>query len=170
MKNQIYNCSCLQGLQRPRKRDFEKCMGRVRKTPLSRVSVKTLNNQIKVTPGITNMNIHLTCELRYNSSLFAYGQTGSGKSWSVFGYGINKGICAQVSVGKYMIIILKCELNLSNDAMANIHSSSNESQASCRCLRSSCSKRSRQKRLRGASSLRSSSACWRSTTRLVYNV
>ena len=30
--------------------------------------------------------------LRYNSSLFAYGQTGSGKSWSVFGYGINKGI------------------------------------------------------------------------------
>jgi len=28
----------------------------------------------------------------YNSSLFAYGQTGSGKSWSVFGYGINKGI------------------------------------------------------------------------------
>ena len=27
----------------------------------------------------------------YNTSLFAYGQTGSGKSWSVFGYGINKG-------------------------------------------------------------------------------
>ena len=56
LKNQIYNCSCLQGVQRPRKRDFEKCMGRVRKTPLSRVSVKTLNNQIKVTAGITNMN------------------------------------------------------------------------------------------------------------------
>ena len=50
LKNQIYNCSCLQGVQRPRKRDFEKCMGRVRKTPLSRVSVKTLNYQIKVTP------------------------------------------------------------------------------------------------------------------------
>lgn len=33
----------------------------------------------------------------YNSTLFAYGQTGSGKSWSVVGYGINK--------GKYMAII-----------------------------------------------------------------
>ena len=28
----------------------------------------------------------------YNSTLFAYGQTGSGKSWSVIGYGANKGI------------------------------------------------------------------------------
>ncbi|CAD5119498.1 DgyrCDS8102 [Dimorphilus gyrociliatus] len=28
----------------------------------------------------------------YNSTLFAYGQTGSGKSWSVVGYGENKGI------------------------------------------------------------------------------
>ncbi|XP_045105160.1 kinesin-like protein KIF28P [Portunus trituberculatus] len=28
----------------------------------------------------------------YNSTLFAYGQTGSGKSWSVIGYGSNKGI------------------------------------------------------------------------------
>lgn len=28
----------------------------------------------------------------YNTSLFAYGQTGSGKSWSVVGYGTNKGI------------------------------------------------------------------------------
>lgn len=28
----------------------------------------------------------------FNSSLFAYGQTGSGKSWSVIGYGANKGI------------------------------------------------------------------------------
>jgi len=28
----------------------------------------------------------------FNSSLFAYGQTGSGKSYSVFGYGVNKGI------------------------------------------------------------------------------
>lgn len=28
----------------------------------------------------------------YNASLFAYGQTGSGKSWSVIGYGANKGI------------------------------------------------------------------------------
>lgn len=27
----------------------------------------------------------------YNTSLFAYGQTGSGKSWSVVGYGANKG-------------------------------------------------------------------------------
>ena len=28
----------------------------------------------------------------YNATLFAYGQTGSGKSWSVIGYGANKGI------------------------------------------------------------------------------
>ncbi|XP_060555492.1 kinesin-like protein KIF28P [Ruditapes philippinarum] len=28
----------------------------------------------------------------YNSTLFAYGQTGSGKSWSMVGYGVNKGI------------------------------------------------------------------------------
>ena len=28
----------------------------------------------------------------YNASLFAYGQTGSGKSYSVVGYGANKGI------------------------------------------------------------------------------
>ncbi|KXJ25651.1 Kinesin-like protein KIF1A [Exaiptasia diaphana] len=28
----------------------------------------------------------------YNSTLFAYGQTGSGKSWSIVGYGANKGI------------------------------------------------------------------------------
>lgn len=27
----------------------------------------------------------------YNSTLFAYGQTGSGKSWSMVGYGVNKG-------------------------------------------------------------------------------
>ena len=27
----------------------------------------------------------------YNSTLFAYGQTGSGKSWSIVGYGVNKG-------------------------------------------------------------------------------
>ncbi|XP_074652315.1 kinesin-like protein KIF28 isoform X3 [Tubulanus polymorphus] len=31
----------------------------------------------------------------YNSTLFAYGQTGSGKSWSVVGYGSNKGIVPQ---------------------------------------------------------------------------
>ncbi|KAI8767400.1 kinesin protein KIF28P [Biomphalaria glabrata] len=28
----------------------------------------------------------------FNSTLFAYGQTGSGKSWSIVGYGINKGV------------------------------------------------------------------------------
>nr|VZI47556.1 unnamed protein product [Spirometra erinaceieuropaei] len=36
----------------------------------------------------------------YNCSLFAYGQTGSGKSYSVVGYGVNRGIipiaCAQL--------------------------------------------------------------------------
>lgn len=31
----------------------------------------------------------------FNSTLFAYGQTGSGKSWSVVGYGVNKGIVPQ---------------------------------------------------------------------------
>lgn len=28
----------------------------------------------------------------YNTSLFAYGQTGAGKSYSMVGYGMNKGI------------------------------------------------------------------------------
>lgn len=28
----------------------------------------------------------------FNTSLFAYGQTGSGKSWSIVGYGANKGM------------------------------------------------------------------------------
>jgi hypothetical protein len=28
----------------------------------------------------------------YNSCLFAYGQTGAGKSYSMVGYGLNKGI------------------------------------------------------------------------------
>ena len=39
----------------------------------------------------------------YNSTLFAYGQTGSGKSWSVVGYGPNKGIvprfCGEMFAG-----------------------------------------------------------------------
>jgi hypothetical protein len=32
----------------------------------------------------------------FNASLFAYGQTGSGKSYSVVGYGANKGIVPMV--------------------------------------------------------------------------
>ena len=32
----------------------------------------------------------------YNSTLFAYGQTGSGKSYSIFGYGNNKGILPMI--------------------------------------------------------------------------
>jgi hypothetical protein len=32
------------------------------------------------------------CVAGYNCSLFAYGQTGSGKSYSVMGYGKNRGI------------------------------------------------------------------------------
>lgn len=36
----------------------------------------------------------------YNSTLFAYGQTGSGKSWSIVGYGVNKGMysCGLISL------------------------------------------------------------------------
>jgi len=40
----------------------------------------------------------------YNSTLFAYGQTGSGKSYSVVGYGENKGIvpiiCEEIFKGE----------------------------------------------------------------------
>ena len=32
-----------------------------------------------------------------NSTLFAYGQTGAGKSYSIFGYGENKGIIPNVA-------------------------------------------------------------------------
>lgn len=39
----------------------------------------------------------------FNTSLFAYGQTGSGKSWSIVGYGANKGIvpifCEEIFMG-----------------------------------------------------------------------
>ena len=34
----------------------------------------------------------------FNCSLFAYGQTGSGKSWSIIGYGANKGVSVFLSV------------------------------------------------------------------------
>jgi hypothetical protein len=34
----------------------------------------------------------------YNASLFAYGQTGSGKSYSVVGYGANKGISKSLNI------------------------------------------------------------------------
>jgi len=34
----------------------------------------------------------------YNASLFAYGQTGSGKSYSVVGYGANKGILISLNI------------------------------------------------------------------------
>ena len=33
-----------------------------------------------------------------NSTLFAYGQTGAGKSYSIFGYGENKGIIPNASI------------------------------------------------------------------------
>ena len=42
----------------------------------------------------------------FNSTLFAYGQTGSGKSWSVVGYGVNKGM---------LIICIKCDINWFDD-------------------------------------------------------
>lgn len=42
----------------------------------------------------------------YNCCLFAYGQTGSGKSYSIFGYGKNKGIvplvCEELMEGEHM--------------------------------------------------------------------
>jgi len=43
----------------------------------------------------------------YNCCLFAYGQTGSGKSYSIFGYGPNKGIvpiiCNEMFNGKHLV-------------------------------------------------------------------
>ena len=36
----------------------------------------------------------------YNTTLFAYGQTGSGKSWSIVGYGVNKGECSREYLNK----------------------------------------------------------------------
>lgn len=38
----------------------------------------------------------------YNTSIFAYGQTGSGKSWSIIGYGANRGM----RINSYIQIIL----------------------------------------------------------------
>ena len=42
----------------------------------------------------------------YNASLFAYGQTGSGKSYSVVGYGANKGY--------YQSLYIKFKTNYQN--------------------------------------------------------
>jgi len=39
-----------------------------------------------------------------NCTLFAYGQTGSGKSYSIFGYGANKGIVPMAGVQLYKLI------------------------------------------------------------------
>lgn len=43
----------------------------------------------------------------YNCCLFAYGQTGSGKSYSIFGYGANRGIvpiiCEELLSGKHLV-------------------------------------------------------------------
>lgn len=41
----------------------------------------------------------------YNSTLFAYGQTGSGKSWSIVGYGVNKGNSIKLA-RKHAIFVL----------------------------------------------------------------
>lgn len=41
----------------------------------------------------------------YNTSLFAYGQTGSGKSWSIVGYGPNKGQYKDHKSAKYNCVI-----------------------------------------------------------------
>lgn len=51
----------------------------------------------------------------FNCSLFAYGQTGSGKSYSMVGYGANKGIVPvtcetlfqRIESNKYVILLLK---------------------------------------------------------------
>ncbi|KAK2174589.1 hypothetical protein NP493_790g01014 [Ridgeia piscesae] len=43
----------------------------------------------------------------YNTSLFAYGQTGSGKSYSMVGYGENKGIVPMVCEELFRVITLK---------------------------------------------------------------
>lgn len=40
----------------------------------------------------------------YNCSLFAYGQTGSGKSYSMVGYGVNKGQLTRLIMDVYAII------------------------------------------------------------------
>ena len=37
----------------------------------------------------------------YNASLFAYGQTGSGKSYSVIGYGTNRGLSFNFLLDKF---------------------------------------------------------------------
>ena len=45
----------------------------------------------------------------FNTSLFAYGQTGSGKSWSIVGYGANKGnekTCMSMGISSLMIMVI----------------------------------------------------------------
>ena len=40
----------------------------------------------------------------YNAALFAYGQTGSGKSYSMIGYGANKGIVPITCEELFMVV------------------------------------------------------------------
>ena len=42
----------------------------------------------------------------YNATLFAYGQTGSGKSYSVVGYGINKGMTKTIVAYEVSVMCL----------------------------------------------------------------
>ena len=48
----------------------------------------------------------------FNCSLFAYGQTGSGKSYSMVGYGANKGILHMMS--ELLAVTCKCQRIIAN--------------------------------------------------------
>ena len=50
----------------------------------------------------------------FNTSLFAYGQTGSGKSWSIVGYGANKGNLYDAS-SELLLLYLNLLLGASAD-------------------------------------------------------
>ncbi len=62
----------------------------------------------------------------YNCSLFAYGQTGSGKSYSMVGYGANKGAwLAQFTLSLYNMVAL-CFSQITHVHRARIKSATSQ--------------------------------------------
>ena len=55
----------------------------------------------------------------YNTSIFAYGQTGSGKSWSIIGYGANRGMTKKLGTAFILLILSLFEMDVLNSFVFN---------------------------------------------------
>ena len=55
----------------------------------------------------------------YNTSIFAYGQTGSGKSWSIIGYGANRGMTKKIGTA-FILLMSLFEMDALNFVVFNL--------------------------------------------------